>query len=200
MYKKRTGPRLLVSLIALIGILISGGFWLTYRESRQEQLNQQLIQAIKKEDADATLMALNAGADPNAHDSPDTSPSFWNVLLSQIEHIRHPRASGLDAPSALLIAVAGEEPSDYHGGSGPFRLANQTIVENLLQRGAKVNVHYTGSTPLGNAAWDEDAPSVRALLRYGADPYFQEIPGYCGLVEQGGINFVLKVKREMEHP
>src|ERR1041385_5885177 len=98
--KKQIG--LLISLLALVGTLVGGASWRTYRELHQEQINRQLIEAIKRNDTPAVLSALRQGADANAQDKPPDLRPIWRIFLDMLQGKR-PAIS--HEPSALIVAL-----------------------------------------------------------------------------------------------
>src|SRR5205085_6763940 len=80
--KRRRFRWLIPLLIPLLFVCLLGGW--TYRQYRQERLNEQLIRAIVKEDTTAALAALDAGADPNARKKEAQNVKFWQWLWEQV--------------------------------------------------------------------------------------------------------------------
>src|SRR5689334_22457448 len=71
--------RKLLFLLAFLLLLVGLPAWWLHREIQQERLNAALIAAIKKNDTQAALQALDRGADPNTRD-------LGNVKLSIGQH------------------------------------------------------------------------------------------------------------------
>jgi len=59
---------------------------------------------------------------------------------------------------------------------------NIAALEEMLSKGAPVNMRSQGETALMKASWEQQADAVRVLLRYQADPNVQsEISGHTAL-------------------
>src|SRR4051812_14492692 len=116
---------LLLLVVFWAAVLGMPGIWLCQAE-RQEQLNRQLIAAIKRGNTAAALRALTLGADAKSRDEPRLSEwtRLWNLLRRQ----QSPTST---APTALLLALdhydRKREPDD-----------NPKLIGALLSRGADV--------------------------------------------------------------
>ncbi|HLK55094.1 MAG TPA: hypothetical protein VKU00_00930 [Chthonomonadaceae bacterium] len=87
MKKRRSLLFTLLALLLVVGIPAG----LLMREYRQEQANLDLIAAIKANDTDEALAALNAGADPNARDHTDDQPLPLGEHMKQLfDQLLHP--------------------------------------------------------------------------------------------------------------
>src|SRR5437763_5727766 len=86
MTRRRARIIILVLLLLLVGIPI--GYAL--RLFRQDQVDRSLLNAIKANDTLTALTALDAGADPNAYETPQRSPGAGIGRL--LRTLRHPEA------------------------------------------------------------------------------------------------------------
>lgn len=161
--------RKLLLLFVLLLLLVGLPAWWLNREIQQERLNTALIAAIKANDTNAALQALERGADANAKDLGGSNPSlgdylrqFWNRLSR-----RHAQDRDTRRPTAIQVLLNGIKDSDGYGDDRP---ENAAILKALLERGADPNVSDAeGIAPLHYACeWDYTA-SVRLLLQYGAN-------------------------------
>src|SRR5438105_84127 len=91
--KQRTILLLVVIWSAVLGV---SGVWL-WRADRQERLSRQLLEAIKREDTPAALMALKQGADADVREEPSvpTWQRLWDLVWRR-------QAKQSTAPTALL--------------------------------------------------------------------------------------------------
>jgi len=107
-----------------------------------EQRNHALITAIKANDTDAVLTALNAGADANATSKGDAPDS---EAFSALQWLFEPISEDKAHPE------------------------NLQILAELLEKGAHINQATPGQPPLHRAASCGYMDSVRLLLKHGAD-------------------------------
>ena len=129
--------RLIVVAACTVVVVAAPSIWFA-RQRRQLKLNHDLIAAINSSDADIVDIALAAGADPNARDSPQQSKSLREMIISIMR-----RPSAGPYPSAILLALQNEP---WIGRCSPQTVH---IVKALLERGAEVNVRGdSGNTPL----------------------------------------------------
>ncbi len=164
--RTRSGKRLLCSalfgLILLIGLPVA----LVYPRARHQQLNRDLIAAIKRNDTPAALALLNAGADGNAVDRGDTSISTLQMLRDWFQQLRGNGAPAGTAfrPAALALALDGPHP-----GRGARLPENPTLVQALLDHGADPNTwDKDGYTALMLAILHSQPATARLLLDRGA--------------------------------
>lgn len=133
--KKRT-TWLLSGVLILPILSVAVSFTL---QVRQRQLDHALIAAIKRNDADSAIATLNAGANANTTDTPDSPKSLKVLLLDLWSRLRGvpvpPHDPIFHGPCALLLPYAIPDiPYDgFHDNSirQDFRLAAA-----LLQHGA----------------------------------------------------------------
>jgi ankyrin repeat protein len=150
----------------------------TWREVRQNQLNQALITAVRHKDAPTVGALLKHGADANAKEGNTARVSLWSWLRNRLtgKTTTIPRTA-----TALAIACnySGEEEA-----SSPQQLA---IVAALLAKGADVN----GKDPDGNAVIIlpirlDNVQCVQMLLNAGADPNATDDKGTPALLAAVG--------------
>ncbi len=140
------------------------GLWL-WREDRQQNLNLQLITAVKQEDAALSLDALKQGADANTRDEHRDIPAWlriWNLLQGR----RLPPSTDR---TPLLIAL---QNRDLVGDSGIsfIRQEYPDVVSTLLSHGARANAaDMYGRTPLFYALFENKIATARLLIEHGAD-------------------------------
>ncbi len=164
--RKVVGLFLFLLLVGLLGV----PGWLTYREVRQEQLDQALIAAIEREDVPTAIWLLRQGADGNAGRRPKETLSlwqhFWDVL--QGKHSKLPSAY----PTALLMVL------DWRHDAWGNTIAlpeYPTLVKALIEHGANVNIRRynldgaEGYTPLMLAIMHRQDKVFELLLEGKAD-------------------------------
>jgi ankyrin repeat protein len=169
------------------------------REYKRSVINQKLINAVEKDDANAVLGALSMGADPNARWSaaPPQSNSFarlWHMLRGGSRHSEpvlcrvfrwrlpiKPDPMGLREIPAIATALLerGADPNEGNGNRTPLMLAlnakmpNVPVVRLLLDKGANLRARdKAGMTPLFFACSSEETTSL--LLARGANPNDQD--------------------------
>ncbi len=149
-------------MIAGLLILIAVPLGLTWREVRQERLNQALIAAIKRNDTNSVTSLLEQGADANTRDDPGRKISIWQRLMNQLQGRSSVTA---DAPTALFQATF-------------WHAENPTLAQILLRHHAAVNAQDPyGNTALincirvgkGKFADQVYNPTLQALLQAHAD-------------------------------
>ena len=170
--------RLLLFPLGVLAVLIGIPCCLTWREVRHERLNQQLIEAIKREDTATALSALAQGADANARDEKQTLPA-WKVLWNRL---RGKRPAPSTAPTALLLALEWKRDAR---GKFVYPRENVPLIQSLLTHGAQVNVRYEdGDPPLTYALDGGKSATSRLLILHGANvmSYAWDVPlrAACG--------------------
>jgi len=156
--------RLLLFPLGVLAVLIGIPCCLTWREVRHERLNQQLIEAIKREDTATALSALAQGADANARDEKQTLPA-WKVLWNRLRRQSNPPST---VPTALLLALKVTDRRDELGNP-IYPKENLPLIKALLAHGAQVNVEDENSdTPFDFALRLDKNATVRLLIQQGA--------------------------------
>ena len=170
-----------------------------------EELNQQLIDAVSDADKERVKNALSKGADVNARDNMSWTPlmlaagndhiSIAELLINEGANIN---ARTNDGKTALMFAAAE---------------GNKEIVELLVERGADVNTRDNlGWTALMEAAKGGHTDVVRFLIEKGAEVNTKSNSGYTALMwaafdghkdivellfpKSGGLEVVRKQMRE----
>lgn len=155
--KQRTIFLLVVFWAAVFG---ATGVWL-WPKDRQEQLNRQLIAAIKQDDTAAALSALKHGADGNARDEPDVPAwlRIWYLFGRQ-------KPATIAARSALMLSCERAYEKDRK-----LRLEkpqdNSDLVKALLEHGARIDYPWEGEggdTPLWWAIFGRKTRSTQVLI------------------------------------
>lgn len=162
---------LMAGLAAILGVA-------TWREVRQNQLNQAMIKAVRRKDAPTVVTLLKHGADANAREGNTIRISLWSLLRNRLtgKTVATPHAA-----TALAIACGYSASAE---DNSPRQLA---IITALLAKGANVN----GKDPDGNPViilpirWD-NAQCVQMLLNAGADPNAADAKGTPALLAAVG--------------
>jgi uncharacterized protein len=135
---------------------------------RHERSNEELFQAIQKENIAGVMRALDAGADCEARTPEDgETPLMWAC-----------EPGTLNIMDLLLERGAGVNTPDFFGVTPlMYAAANETTmhayepVELLLKNGAEVNLpDRHGTTALMYATEAGQLRCVYRLLKAGADP------------------------------
>ena len=129
--------------------------------------DQLLIAAIKHDDVREVKVLLAEGVNPNTHEL----RSWKYIPLDQMptEVRSSKRRTGQQPPSALFIALGLWSMDDPQFDKAK-RTASPAVVKALIEAGAHVNERDPDSlsTPLMEAVREEDAATVKLLLRKGA--------------------------------
>lgn len=143
-------------------------YWITYRQIRQQHLDQALVVAVKKSNTPAILSLLADGANPNAQETSNTHLTFWSIIVNAFQG---KKGAGSQAPSCLLLCTG-----NYEGQLGDFGESlnyppeNAVAVKALLKYGADVNATNThGISSLMSACKLGYRNTVALLLQSGAD-------------------------------
>lgn len=159
-----------------------------------------LVDAAMRGDAAEVRSLLEDGADPNAARGDGMTALHWAGERGHVEVVRTLVAAGADVEAKtrigsytplhvasraghtevvrlLLEAGADAGATTTNSGVTPLHLAAMALngegaIALLLQRGSPVDARdaATGQTPLMFAAGYGRAPSVKELLKHGADP------------------------------
>jgi len=133
-----------------------------------------LLMAITNFNFDIASYLLDKGANPNKFDWWGRAPLYAAVDLNTIPHGGRPDRPSLDRTTSLELIEKllrlGANPNMQLKLQAPLRAVGP-------DRGADMYLHI-GATPLLRAARAGDAPAVKLLLEYGADP---NIPNFMGL-------------------
>ena len=170
-FLKNRNVRFWLSLVISFSLPI----WFGWRRYRHQNLNHQLLNAIRREDTQAALAALENGADGNALEHSQKGniwQNFWNNLSG------HSSVS-YDDPTALILAL---RRKDNQGVSGPevYPKEDTNLINALILHGAQVNEYdISGFMPLTYAIEGGKNATSRLLIQKGA------------IVNQAGGNNVL---------
>lgn len=138
----------------------------------------RLIRAVGRSDVNATISALNSGADPNTRNRDGTpllvlaaKHGSLRIVRALLKSSGRPNIRSRSGSTALLEAVQGR---------------HVPIVTELLSNGAEVNAAYPmkqgGSAPLIVAAEAGDASLVRKLLGSHANVNAKDSEGDDALI------------------
>ena len=132
---------------------------------RQEELNKQLIDAVRDDSPETVKKMLSLGADPNMK----TKEKYWedNSVLSLACIL-----NGTEAVKMLLDAGADPNIIDHNGYSliAAVFTGNTDIVEMLLDAGADPNIiDHNGWGALHCVIRRTETEILHALLRHKAD-------------------------------
>lgn len=159
-------------LFSLVFILVSSaaecqsdGHKLIRNRTLQAMMNQQLIEAVKRNNLALIKTLLKRGASANAHDNPAHRRPESKLYTDEKASKRRP---GKNPPSALHVALGwwsytDPKAHDQHTYSLP-------VIHALLDAGANVNEGEgdVGETPLMMAVNTDNLEIVRLLIRRGA--------------------------------
>jgi Ankyrin repeats (3 copies) len=149
----------------MLALLIAVPVIATWRQVRQEHLNQSLIAAVKRNDDRSVESLLEDGADANCRDEPVRNFSLWQTLM---QVVRGRRSKPSHAPTPLLIALLRRRNPD---GSGLIYHTpeNTPLLRALLDHGANPNPSiYPPMSTLELAIIDGKNATVHLLLAHGA--------------------------------
>jgi ankyrin repeat protein len=139
--------------------------WMTYREIRREQLNRDLIAAVKNGNTESVIVLLKEGADANAREQIKDSRPVWRQFLDKLYHQPSLRGTGL---TALLLYM--EPRPDQGGHDGVFVPENETIIKVLLDHGADIDAtDKQGRSSLMLAASNNWSDTTKLLLERHAN-------------------------------
>src|ERR1051325_4660319 len=150
-----------ITLVIISLLLGAPAVWIVGEYQRRQQ-SFALFTAIHQNRTQDALAALRAGADPNARDQGEKTPSLGAFIQDYWTQLRSGKQiSNKNGPSALMLAV---------------QQANTDLVGALLDRGAKDNGETfqevsedTPATLLMIAASLDNPAIIRALIKHGSD-------------------------------
>lgn len=162
--------RKLLFLLDFLLLLVGLPFWWLHREIQHERDNAALIAAIKRNDTEAALKALERGADANARDLGAIQLTIgkrfrqlWDTLTG-----RKPAEDHDGKPTAILLLLEWKWKGQNFFPDCPPE--NTSILQALLQRGANPNViDQEKLTPLHRAALADYPGYVSILVQHGAN-------------------------------
>ena len=154
--------RRIAARAGITGLIGATVLYAGLRGVRHNELDRELLTAVKRADARGVRSALARGADPNARGG--TPDPWWDVSAkpADITAVLHPTAL------ALLFAR-----SNVYRADGSVLPENMTCLKELLDRGADPNVITSDDATqpvLIRAARAGYGASVRAMLDHGANP------------------------------
>jgi hypothetical protein len=174
-------------IILTLLALVAWPLWLSSTLSRQDQLNTDLIIALRTGQVEEVKSLLEHGADPNSRDLPDVKPrGIVQQMLElitrpphpEIEHARTALSCASDSKYAakltkLLLdkgaSVKADDDCEQPAIEWAARGGDLETVQLLLDHGADVNVRdQVGFTPLLGAVLADKPALVRLLLDHGA--------------------------------
>lgn len=189
--------------LLLLVVVIGTPLWRSYRKVRQKQLDQGLIEAVKRKDTSAVLSLLGQGADARTRDIPPEQGSLWHQIVANLpgrsSDISEDPNYGPGWP-ALMLAVSYDDlptvkalldhGADVHAINRfqqPMLLiaamsAHLPVLQELLDRGADVhNRDMRGDTTLTAAATTDNTELVAALVSRHIDMSAHNIEGMTAL-------------------
>ncbi len=155
---KRLSRRILVLINISLFILAAGLLYAQFVSRQSSMYNAQLVQWAYQGDDDYHGKSLRPGANPDTYFDADTKQaipeeSLVSSWLARISGQKH----GISPNSAPVLSLA-------------VTYGRQTLVEELLTRGANVNApDDKGSTPLHYAALHNQRDILITLLDHHAD-------------------------------
>ncbi len=153
-------------LTAIILCVIAGALLSATPASAQYSPGYKFLEAVKKKDGDAVVLALKSPGSTIINSRDITSGETALHIVTQRRDVLWMQF--------LLAQGANPNVADTKGVT-PLVLATQLGflegAETLIAKGAKVDVpNATGETPLIAAVHRHDIPMLRLLLKSGADP------------------------------
>jgi ankyrin repeat protein len=138
----------LITLLILVGLLAIPVV-LTWREVRQEGLNQALIVAADRNDTTGVRSLLKRGADPNVQVLPADKRPVWKRIWNMLQHRPNPSDSARDsdwtgpeiAHESVLMKAVEWYPTDSTD------VDNADTIDALAHAGANVNFRVTYLSP-----------------------------------------------------
>ena len=143
-------------------LLVAGMLGIGAAETDAQAAGENLIEAVKLQDAPTVRRLLDAGANVNAAQGDGATALHWAAFVDDLEAARLLVEAGADASAANTHGVV------------PLALActnaNAAMVDLLLAAGADAAAEVkTGETVLMSCARTGNAAGVTALLDNGAD-------------------------------
>lgn len=141
--------------------MITGTIVSTWQMVQQQRLNRELIEAVKRKDAQGVVALLQQGADANSEEMyQGQQKPLWREFLDRVLH----RSPTTDAPgrAALIVTLttAGTELHPIQSGA---------VFKALLDHGADPNVSFGIDNVLTSAIMTDLPDQVHLLLERGAD-------------------------------
>jgi len=157
--KRNTGVAFRLSVFLSVVLIM---LWrLIAVEGRQARLNEELLDAVNRENAPVAIGLLRSGADPNC--CADLEGPVYQCFRALFFRAARPIAG--DPP--LLISLSCRRTAR----AARVPIEQPELVEELLSRGARATVvDRYGYSPLRYAIESGKTGTVRLLLRHGADP------------------------------
>lgn len=151
-------------LLLVVGVPV---LWIGFT-SHKLQRDDALVRAVQRNDTQAVLSLLDAGADPNAPDETGhTGTPFQKIVENIMARQRHQYI----APNPVLYMMLSPYYSEALDKRVPRYVENPVIVKALLDHGADSNTQdLLGTNVLMLAAMDGYDATVRLLLERGASP------------------------------
>ena len=167
--KRRIWTEIAVIVLILVGVPVL----LMVRTVQHFRRNEELLRAVKRNDTQAALRLLEAGADANARDEDAQSKS---ILQRMLEDLRFKQPPPNLAAKPVLFMLMQSHFSDTLKKRVPDHPENFVLAKALLDHGADSNAqddqHLTALMLAARNGYDA---TVRLLLERHADPRAESI-------------------------
>lgn len=171
---------------ALLSMIVLAGCGSSEKKS-QEQLNEELRIALKdKKPLSVVQNLIKEGADVNARFEVPFSSQPDGNKMGFVTPLSFPVANGTGKDLSIikeLVDNGADASIVFDDGSTLLHMAVLTerdgdIIRYLAQAGAPVNAQNAfQQTPLFQAAYNENADQIAALIEVGADPKIKDADG-----------------------
>ena len=150
---------------------------------RQQELDAELMRAIKAADSDAVNDALSRGANPDA--STGNKGTALGTLIQQYKRSHQERRARIEECTRVLLKH-NADPEMLHHGFTPLQIAtgqgSDVIVAELIRCGANPSGETAaGLAPIWQAVYTNNYRIGMELLRAGANPNATDAKGMTPL-------------------
>jgi ankyrin repeat protein len=190
----RPAPARLRRRLLVAGVVLGGSSTAAPAIAQSARPIDELLRAIRRDDANGVRTALLRGADPNARDQAGTpvivlaaANTSWNAVrsLADLQATQLDAANREGATALMYAALHGERSVVEHlvgrkaavnrAGWAPLHFAaangHAEVIRFLLEQHAYIDAESpNGTTPLMMAARQGHPTAVQLLVAEGADP------------------------------